>query len=130
MLLEVRREFSFAAAHFLPNYPGKCSLLHGHTWTLEIGATGEVDRKTGMVMDFSRLKEIVNECVIDRVDHTLLNRKEPPRVRSMFPWDRPTAEMIVDWIVRMLRDPLPGLSFVRLYESPTSSVIWERGKHE
>ena len=54
------KEFEFDAAHYLPEYNGKCEKLHGHTYKLVVKIDGTPD-KEGMVIDFVRLKEIVKE---------------------------------------------------------------------
>lgn len=66
------KEFAFEAAHILPSHPGKCSRLHGHSYKVEIGLTGEVDSVTGFVMDFADLKNLM-EPIIKRFDHQCLN---------------------------------------------------------
>ena len=60
----------FDAAHFLPNYDGKCSKVHGHTWKVEVKICG--DAENGNLIDFTVFKEIV-EKVISALDHNLLN---------------------------------------------------------
>ena len=50
----------FDAAHCLPEYPGKCSRLHGHNWKIEVLVTGSRLNKQGMLVDFRDLKEAVN----------------------------------------------------------------------
>ncbi|RLG17037.1 6-carboxytetrahydropterin synthase QueD [Nanoarchaeota archaeon] len=69
----VVKQFKFEAAHFLPGYNGKCGSVHGHSYLLEVGVKGEVNDETGMVMDFSRLKEVVSQEIIDVLDHSFLN---------------------------------------------------------
>jgi 6-pyruvoyltetrahydropterin/6-carboxytetrahydropterin synthase len=73
MKLTVSKTFRFEAAHSLPYYIGDCAKLHGHSYTLEISCKGEVDKETGFVMDFKELKKIVQEKVIDLLDHEFLN---------------------------------------------------------
>ena len=79
-----RRE-TFAAAHrlFKPelsdeenfNLFGKCSNpnWHGHNYTLEVTVIGEVNSDTGFVLDIKKLKQIIHENVISKVDHKNLN---------------------------------------------------------
>ena len=122
--LRVVREFSFDAAHFLPGYEGKCANLHGHRWVLQVGVTAQVDKETGMVMDFKELQAVVQKHVIEQLDHTCLNDVDV--IRSGFPTQQPTAERILWWAVQCLMPLLPSLSFVRLYESPGSYVEWVR----
>lgn len=66
MKLYIKRKF--AAAHWLPGYDGPCRRLHGHTFLVEVWLEGEVDPKTGMLVDFKEVKNI-----IDRYDHCCLN---------------------------------------------------------
>lgn len=112
--MRVCRRFSFDAAHYLPEYEGKCKNLHGHQWVLEVEVVGPVD-VNGMVYDFSDLKTLVTDKVINHLDHTLLN--DLIKV--------PTAENIIVWVWRQL-DGFGPLSRLRLYETPDSFVeLWE-----
>ncbi len=63
---------SFAAAHNLLNYNGKCEALHGHNWKIEVVVRGNDLDKSGMVVDFKILKNILNE-IEDTLDHKYLN---------------------------------------------------------
>lgn len=98
------REFHFDAAHFLPNYKGKCENLHGHTYKLEIVIEGDV-KKDGMIIDFVKMKTIVEAEVIEKLDHQQLN--------DLF--ESPTAEHIINWIAEQLEGKLPLYS-IKLWE--------------
>jgi 6-pyruvoyltetrahydropterin/6-carboxytetrahydropterin synthase len=107
--MEVRTEVTISAAHHLPNYNGCCKNLHGHSWKIEISARGDVDKRTGMVVDFSELKALVN-----KLDHTNIN----DTIRN------PTAENIAVVIWNRLRSKLEAkyeLS-IRLYETERNFV--------
>lgn len=109
----VTREFKFDAAHFLPDYKGDCSKLHGHTWRFAVGIEGEVDDKTNMVIDFKAIKAIVNKDILSVVDHALLNE-----VFSFVP----TAENLVVWIYNTIewelqKHDLPFKVRVKLWEN-------------
>lgn len=85
----VTKIFYFDAAHFLPNYHGKCEELHGHTYRLDVIVSGEI-RDGGMVMDFVELKELVRKYVLNKLDHKNLNDilKEPSAENiALFVWD-------------------------------------------
>lgn len=69
--MEVCRVFTFDAAHILPEYPGKCRNLHGHTYTLEVFVSGGIDDVTGMVMDYNYLKKVVDK-ILNSYDHAFL----------------------------------------------------------
>ena len=124
--------FTFDSAHYLPEHDGKCANIHGHTYKLEItiervgsGSLIEEGPAAGMVMDFSIVKQIVEQRVIEQLDHRLLNDVVNYR---------PTAELMVVDIAQQLNFFLipNGAQVVKavLYETPTSfaTVILERGE--
>ncbi len=144
MKIEVIKEFSFDAAHYLPGYDGKCQHIHGHTWLLQVGFAGEVNPKTGMVMDFADIKAIINTLIIDKLDHKYLNEVDAPQPYEQqtlfesenlkFPYHNPTAENMVGWILGTLtvyshRYQGLELTLVRLYESPTSYAQWRASEN-
>lgn len=119
MSLILYKEFVFDAAHQLPNHPGLCKNLHGHTYKLTVGVSAHTLNDQGMVIDFSNLKQTVQQCVLAPMDHHFINDLLP----------NPTAELMVEWIVDTLRLNLPSaiqLESARLYETPTSYVEWRR----
>jgi 6-pyruvoyltetrahydropterin/6-carboxytetrahydropterin synthase len=117
-MAEVSRTFTLDSAHFLPNYPGKCSRLHGHTWTIRITVSGKTQPKVGMVMDFSLLKNLVIVPLEDKFDHYVLNEKSPFDLKD-FP---PTAENIGKHILTFAQEVLGTVkvSKVEVWETPNS----------
>lgn len=65
-----RSGIRFDAAHVIPHHP-KCGRLHGHTYALHAEVHGDVDPKTGFVMDFGEVKQVLRD-VADRLDHHVL----------------------------------------------------------
>jgi len=129
MNIEVVKKFSFDAAHFLPGYKGKCANTHGHCWELHVGFKGPVYLKTGMVIDFVEVKKIVDELIIDKLDHQFLNKLVDKKLD--FPYTCPTAENMVAWIIKILQNRINTpfsvlLNSVRLYETATSYAEWQR----
>jgi 6-pyruvoyltetrahydropterin/6-carboxytetrahydropterin synthase len=123
MKLMVVKEFTFDSAHWLPGYPGMCKNTHGHTYRLRIGVSGEVNPKTGMVCDFVKLKNIVQENIISKIDHQCLNECH----FNGFPFEMPTAENMIMWIVNLFQmkgDPV--LEMAQLWETPTSYCEWRK----
>jgi len=118
-MLCVVKEFTFDAAHNLVSYHGKCEKLHGHTYKLQIVVCGEKDEE-GMVIDFTQLKELVNEYVLKYLDHAYINDII----------QQPSAENIAQWIWDRIEVPLSSerysLKEVRLWETPTSHVIYSK----
>lgn len=125
MEIMVVKEFTFDSAHFLPFHEGKCKNVHGHTYKLQIGITAEPN-ENGIVMDFGDLKKVITKIIIEEMDHQFLNSKE---TENGFPAKNPTAENMVKWIVETVKVfAKETLSFVRLYETPTSYAEWRKGK--
>jgi len=107
---------SFAAAHYLPQHRGKCSRLHGHTYSLEVTVEGEPQQSgpaTGMVMDFAELKEQVHKLVVRHLDHQVLND-----VLDILP----TTETVAAWALRQLQEAGLPVTRIRLAEGPDSYV--------
>jgi 6-pyruvoyltetrahydropterin/6-carboxytetrahydropterin synthase len=100
---------------------GKCSLpnYHGHNYELEVKITGEIDDRTGYVMDMKLLSDLVNEEVLERFDHKNLN-VDVEEFREL----NPTAENIAVVIYRLLRPRIEQRLdlFIRLYETPRNFV--------
>jgi len=121
--LILKREFSFDAAHYLPDYHGKCERLHGHTYRAALFVEGVPDEE-GMVMDFVELKESIRERVLSKLDHACLNDIIK----------RPSAEYIALWIwkemVPVIDDGRRSLKYVQVWESPESSVLIDRSDFE
>jgi 6-pyruvoyltetrahydropterin/6-carboxytetrahydropterin synthase len=109
MPLFISKEFTFDAAHQLVNYNGKCENLHGHTYKLRITLTGDID-KSGMIIDFNLIKKIVEEKIIEKLDHNFLNNIVA----------QPTAENILLWIWQELY-PVFNFPSCKLYEI----TLWE-----
>lgn len=68
--MKVCVETKFSAAHYLPGHK-KCGKMHGHNYKVRAEIEGKVDEKTGMVVDFGKVKEVLR-----RFDHQTLNFKE------------------------------------------------------
>ncbi|MGB6946408.1 MAG: 6-carboxytetrahydropterin synthase [Bryobacteraceae bacterium] len=89
---------------------------HGHNYVLEVTLEGEPDPLTGMVFDLRRLKEVIQQAVIDPMDHRFLNYEVPPFDKIV-----PTTENVATEIWRRLEPRFKTgqarLSNVRLYET-------------
>ena len=116
------KEFSFEAAHLLPNVPPghKCARLHGHSFQVRVTVDGPVGAETGWVMDFADLKAAFGP-VLDALDHRYLNE-----IRGL---ENPTSEHLARWIWRALQPSLPSLVEVELRETCTTGCAY-RGEDE
>lgn len=133
--VQVTRRVHFSAAHrlFRPEWSdernarvfGACSNphWHGHNYELDVTVAGPVDPETGFVMDLGRLKELVQERVVNDVDHRNLNLEVPWMSGRI-----PSTEHLVVAIWERLADHLPEPVRLRrlvLYETPRNFVEYE-----
>ena len=114
---EIFREFTFEAAHRLPNVPEghKCARLHGHSYRVEIRVRGPIGTDTGWVQDFGDLK-IAFKPVEEQLDHHYLN--------EVVGLENPTSEVLAKWIWDNLFSALTTLVEVRVRETCTSGCIY------
>ena len=115
----VAKSIEIDAAHFLPNYEGKCRDLHGHRWRIELAVEGIVNEDTGMVIDFVDLKRFL-DYIKEQLDHHLINDIIP----------NPTAENICFWIRdELLNDDWgfnpSGWKWIKIWETPDSYALLE-----
>jgi 6-pyruvoyltetrahydropterin/6-carboxytetrahydropterin synthase len=122
----------FSAAHRLAspalsdaeNYEiyGKCARPngHGHNYHLEVSVAGEIDSRTGMLVDLTQLQKAIDEYIVEPFDHTFLNKDIP-----YFSQIVPTAENIAFYIAQTLKEPIAALGVeldkIKLIESPNNS---------
>lgn len=115
--MEIYKEFTFEAAHRLPNVPPdhKCARLHGHSFRVEVHVQGPVGRESGWVLDFADIKAAFAP-LMKVLDHNYLN--------EIGGLENPTSELLAKWIWRRLALPLPGLSKVVIKETCTTGCIY------
>ncbi len=139
-IIRVTKEFRFEGAHALMDYDGKCRHIHGHSYRLFVTIKGSPREltghpKSGMVIDFSQLKSIVNTLILEPFDHALILRQDSPMAieiadtyKNVVIVDfQPTCENLALYFAGVLKKGLPaGLTLysIRLYETPTSYVEW------
>lgn len=112
---------SFAAAHRLESYKGKCETLHGHNFTVEALFEGEELDKDGMLVDFAILKRHLREVLSD-LDHHYLN--EIPFFRERASSSEYIALFIHGKLTELTREYSAGLAEVRVWESASSCAAY------
>jgi 6-pyruvoyltetrahydropterin/6-carboxytetrahydropterin synthase len=112
------REFSFEAAHRLTNAPAghKCARLHGHSFRVELVCEGEVDPKSGWLVDFGEIKRAF-EPHLEILDHRHLNEIDG--------LENPTAENLARWIWVRVKPSLPWLTQVTVLETCTARCEYQ-----
>lgn len=131
--VSVCKLFTFDSAHQLIGHKGKCSNLHGHTYKLEVVVKGkplieEGHSDEGFVIDFSDLKAIVQENLIDQLDHAFLAMGNEPVLDALVKSGskvaqlafRTTAENLSAYIAYTLKQMSLPVYSVKLWETPTS----------
>ena len=115
--MEIYKEFTFEAAHRLPNVPDghKCGRLHGHSFMVQVHISGDIDPVTGWIMDFADLKAAFKP-IYNRLDHYYLNDIEG--------LENPTSEVLAKWIWNELKPSLPQLSKIVIKETCTSGCVY------
>ncbi len=118
-MFEVCVEHTFAAAHALRNYRGKCENVHGHNYRVHVGVEGRELDATGLLYDFAELKKSLR-ATSEYLDHQYLNELKP------FDQINPSAENIAKFIFdEMQKDLRSGsIAYVRVWETDTSSATY------
>ena len=141
--IRITKQFSFETGHALYGYDGKCKNVHGHSYKLSVTVMGQPIKDTanvkfGMVIDFSDLKKIVKEEIVDVFDHaTVFNQNTPHVELAKELKDRghhvilvdyqPTSEMMVIDFAAKIKKRLPeniNLHAIKLQETDTSFAEW------
>ena len=123
-MFELTINVNFEAAHYINNYAGKCSRLHGHNWKVEVHIYGSKLDELGMLIDFRDLKAAVNKIMM-KLDHYCLNEIEP------FCRINPTAENIAKYIYEQLAETQEfeeniKLRSVKVWESLNSAAAYSQ----
>ncbi len=141
--IRITKQFSFETGHALYGYNGKCKNIHGHSYQLYVTVIGKPISnsnhvKFGMVIDFSDLKKIIKEEIVDVFDHATVFNKNTPHVELAKELaDRghdvilvdyqPTSEMMVIDFAEKIKNRLPNtikLHALKLQETTTCYAEW------
>jgi len=122
-MYEVSVDESFAAAHNLRGYKGKCEDLHGHNYKVRVTLAGKELDSTGLLYDFVHLKQVI-QAVIRSLDHKYLNELKPFDVLN------PSAENIARYIYEEAARQLPsapngaGIASITVWESDVTAATY------
>ena len=141
--IRITKQFSFETGHALFGYDGKCRNVHGHSYKLSVTVIGNPisdnsNVKFGMVIDFSDLKKIVKEEIVEVFDHATVFNKNTPHVELAKELEsrghnvllvnyQPTSEMMVIDFSKKIKNRLPQnikLHSLKLQETETSFAEW------
>ena len=141
--IRITKQFSFETGHAFYGYDGKCKNVHGHSYQLFVTVIGQPISdsnhvKFGMVIDFTDLKKIIKEEIVNIFDHATVFNKNTPHVElAKVLSDRghnvilvdyqPTSEMMVIDFAKKIKKRLPNtiqLHSLKLQETKTSFAEW------
>ncbi len=141
--IRITKQFSFETGHALYGYDGKCKNVHGHSYKLSVTVIGMPidDRnnvKFGMVIDFTDLKKIVKEEIVDKFDHATVFNQTTPHLELAHELQtrghhvilvtyQPTSENMVIDFAQKIKNRLPKnvqLHSLKLQETESSFAEW------
>lgn len=115
-MYQVRKQFEISSSHKLTlDYGSKCRNLHGHNWKIIVTCQSESLDKNGMVIDFTKIKELVSK----KLDHQDITDKICIDGRIC----NPTAENIAKWISEQIGEKCAS---VLVQESEGNIAEWRR----
>lgn len=125
-MIELEKDFTFEAAHFLPNHRAMCGRLHGHSYRLTVKVRGDQlceagTSSEGMLIDTFDLSAIVKPILAEKYDHWFLN--ETLGIVT-------TTENVVRLLYETIKSKIPmRLELVcTLHEGPTSRASYPVGR--
>ncbi len=146
--MQITRRLEFDAGHRIPNHNSQCKHLHGHRYAIEITLAGDIITtegvsEQGMVMDFSDVKRIAKERVVDVWDHAFIVYRGDkvvldflntmPNHKTVVLDVIPTAENLAKVAFELLADAYRDtygnhlrLERVRLFETPNNWADYSR----
>ena len=141
--IRITKQFDFETGHAIYGYDGKCKNIHGNSFKLSVTVIGEPisdnsQPKYGMVIDFSDLKKIVKEEIVDVFDHATIFNQNTPHLgwaehlteldHNIILVDyQPTCEMMITDFAAKIKKRLPNniqLFSLRLQETASSFAEW------
>ena len=136
-MITVTKTVKFDAAHVLTNHQGLCKNLHGHTYRVDVSVAQAADDGRDMVIDFKDLKGIANEVICDRFDHAFIYNTESAGEKEIaavvekngmrtvaIPF-RSTAENLAKMFYNELKERIPGLFAVKVWETADSCAEYK-----
>ena len=117
----VYKKFHIESARSLPNLPDEhpCSQVHGHSFEIILKVNGELNKKTGFIIDFQEIEDSFSP-IRKLLDHAYLNN-----IKGL---ENPTSENLAKWIWGKLENDLDYLAAVEVKETSSSGCIY-RGKN-
>ena len=127
-MLTITRKLEFDAGHRIPDHKSQCRNLHGHRYTLEITLTGAVidvegSSDNGMIMDFSDIKSLAKEHLVDVWDHAFIVYERDDAVREFLATLPGHKTVVIDRIPTV--ENLARVAFDNFFVQPMDGPLAE-----
>lgn len=148
-IIRITKQFNFETGHALYGYDGKCKNVHGHSYKLAVTVIGtpiqdSSNVKYGMVIDFTDLKKIVKEEIVDVFDHATVFNENTPHLELanelkdrghhviLVPYQPTSENMVIDFATKISARLPFGISLyaLKLQETETSFAEWYASDNE
>jgi 6-pyruvoyltetrahydropterin/6-carboxytetrahydropterin synthase len=139
-MLRITKIFHFKMAHAICGYPGSCKNVHGHSYELHVTVAAERHNdyfipSPGFITDFKVLKQLVQACIVQPLDHKLLlsnaymdSNPSITREENLIVWEtEPTLENLLIYMQRCISKKLDEgthLVALKLFETKDSYAEW------
>jgi 6-pyruvoyltetrahydropterin/6-carboxytetrahydropterin synthase len=122
-MFEVSVEETFAAAHALRGYHGKCENVHGHNYRVQVTLEGEALDATGLLVDFVEIKRVMG-AIVERLDHRFLN--DVPPFDTLNPSAENMARYFHEEITRGFATPGVRVASIKIWETDTCTATYRK----
>jgi 6-pyruvoyltetrahydropterin/6-carboxytetrahydropterin synthase len=144
-MITISRTFEWDMGHRVTNHDSQCRNLHGHRYKMEVSIGGKLideagSSQEGMILDFGKLKSVVNDTVVDVLDHSFAYWDKDTIISNLAEANKdlkfvklatvPTVECLVEYIASLIKDELSkqlpeiSLTEIVLYETPKCYATW------
>jgi 6-pyruvoyltetrahydropterin/6-carboxytetrahydropterin synthase len=134
-MFKVTKEIHFCYGHRLLNYAGKCKNLHGHNGKAVVTIEAAGLDALGMVVDFSRIKQLIGVWIDETLDHKMILHRDDPALPELRRLGEPVVVLDVnptaENIAKLICDHAVGqglpVTEVTLWETETSFATYQPG---
>lgn len=133
--MKISKDFRWEMGHRLQCHKGKCYNLHGHSYKMQIEFTGEIDKNSGMVLDYFDVKDIVAP-IVDKLDHTVIVWEKDSALIEMLkklnsahvvmPFETTAENLVIYFLDKISKANLPsGISKIKVRVCETENTYAE-----
>ena len=113
----VYKKFHIESARSLPSLPDEhpCSQVHGHSFEIILKVSGELNEKTGFIIDFQEIEDSFDP-IRKLLDHAYLNN-----IKGL---ENPTSENMCKYIWEKVKPEILGFVEIEIKETHSTGCIY------